>query len=654
MLSCCFDLLSRARHLPPRWLYAGLALALAASGASAGTVGAATPQVQRQLDALESSGAADTKLVQIRQLSQSTGERVIPRVIALPELTGLKAAQLPAAGPGQPQQIGVAREVPQAADTAATAALLSWVTSADGRQRAAISVQAPGARGLRLGLLIEQLPPHTQLRVYAPGNGQTTEIAGMEVLRTIQRNLDGGASGADAYTYWLPTVEGAEAALEIELPADTSPALLKVALPLVSHLKMLPAEAAESMTKAAQACNIDVMCVAEVQTTMLAIAWMNYVENGRGYMCSGTLMNNTRQDYIPYFLSANHCISTQQVASSLETYWNYRSSSCNSTQQPAKQYLGGGATLLYSSAATDTSFMRLNASPPSPSVFAGWDATSVASVGASVFSIHHPAGDAQKYSLGAVAGFEKCDPPTADGKVSCYVYTTPTNNQFYYVLWSRGTTEGGSSGGPLFSSNSRVIGQLFAGSETAACTNSRATYGRFDLAFDAALSKWLSPSDNGGGGGNPPPGTLSPVYRFYNTATNAHFYTISQAERDYVIATLKTFQYEGPVYNAYSSQAAGTSALYRFYNTQSGVHFYTISAAERDFVLAVLPTYQYEGPAWYAQPTAGNGTSAVYRFYSSVRNAHFYTISQAERDYVISLIPDFNYEGPVFYAWPIQ
>ncbi|WP_289240874.1 hypothetical protein [Delftia sp.] len=57
---------------------------------------------------------------------------------------------------------------------------------------------------------------------------------------------------------------------------------------------------------------------------------MFYVQNGQGYVCSGTLINDKAGSGTPYFLTANHCISTQTVASTLETSWFYRTPSCNS------------------------------------------------------------------------------------------------------------------------------------------------------------------------------------------------------------------------------------------------------------------------------------------------------------------------------------
>jgi hypothetical protein len=231
------------------WL---LALSLPFMAAAALAQDGASQPVVQELDALEPGTPANAPLLaaqplQIRTLEQSAAQRVPPHVLVLPELANAKAA-LAAPAPGQPLQIGLARALPDAANASATAGLLTWTRAASGSQRAALSVRAPGAKALRLGLLVDQLPQGALLRVYAPGSAQTTEIAAAEVLRTIQVNVGAGDNSPAAHTYWLPTVDGAEAALEIELPAGSSPSQLKVSLPIVSHLVMLPADTG-AMTK---------------------------------------------------------------------------------------------------------------------------------------------------------------------------------------------------------------------------------------------------------------------------------------------------------------------------------------------------------------------------------------------------------------------
>ena len=50
-----------------------------------------------------------------------------------------------------------------------------------------------------------------------------------------------------------------------------------------------------------------------------------------------------------------------------------------------------------------------------------------------------------------------------------------------WVIWDRGTTEGGSSGSPLFDQNKRVIGQLHGG--VGQCTNVNDWYGRLSTSW---------------------------------------------------------------------------------------------------------------------------------------------------------------------------
>ena len=46
----------------------------------------------------------------------------------------------------------------------------------------------------------------------------------------------------------------------------------------------------------------------------------------------------------------------------------------------------------------------------------------------------------------------------------------------------------------------------------------------------------------------------APVYRFYNTATNAHFYTISASDRAFINANLPTYRDEGVAFYSWTSQ----------------------------------------------------------------------------------------------------
>ena len=144
----------------------------------------------------------------------------------------------------------------------------------------------------------------------------------------------------------------------------------------------------------------------------------------------------------------------------------------------------------------------------------------------------------------------------------------------------------------------------------------------------------------------------SPVFRFYNTQTGTHFYTISQAERDIVLVRYPQFAYEGPAYYAYPQPRIDNLPVYRFYNTRTGTHFYTQSEAEKNFVLATYPVFAFEGPAYYAPATEGAGRVPLFRFFNTNTGAHFFTTNTAERDMVLSRWPFFAYEGTAYQVYP--
>lgn len=143
----------------------------------------------------------------------------------------------------------------------------------------------------------------------------------------------------------------------------------------------------------------------------------------------------------------------------------------------------------------------------------------------------------------------------------------------------------------------------------------------------------------------------TPIYRFWSDATQGHFYTASITERDAVIATYPDhiWRYEGIAFLAFSQQQAKTTPVYRFWSTAKQHHFYTASQEERDAVIAQYDPYiwNYEGIAYYAYPYPLAQSTPVYRFWSDTKQGHFYTASAPERDTVIATYPDhiWRYEG---------
>ncbi len=543
---------------------------------------------------------------------------------------------------GGARLIGAARALAGAGSAEALASKLVWTRTPTGAVVAAISVSAEGAQGLRLGLHVDALPGSAAVRVYSQQRPETVyEVSGQQILQTIERNLAAGDDADAARTWWTPELGESEQTLEFELPPGTNPNAIQVSIPSVSHIfenLSLPQEGElTAKINESAGCNLDSTCFESVAQLRNAVARMVFTEAGRSYLCTGTLLNSAGSTGIPYFLSANHCISSQSVASSLQTDWFYRAPTCNSRSLSSQSESRlGGAALLYSSAATDTAFFRLNEAPPAGAMFAGWKSDAVGA-DTSVVGVHHPSGDLQKVSFGKIIGQAEC---SSSGGFAC----GGSSGNYHRVQWSQGTTEGGSSGSAIVSEGKYVVGTLYGGSASCRSPQEPDFYGKFDVAYRAALKQWLSPDTQ------PVTGRV-PVYRFFNSKTGAHFFTASADERNFVVNTYPDFRYENIAFYAYVSPAANQNAVFRFYNPQSGAHFYTISAGERDFVRNTYPVFNYEGPSWYAQPTAGGDASAMYRFFNTRTGAHFYTTSAGERDFVIANYRDFRFENTAYYAW---
>lgn len=526
-----------------------------------------------------------------------------------------------------------------------------WQPTEQGGWVSALLLRSPGAYGIRLGIEVEQLPDDALLRVHSPAHSdEVFEITGLRIRHILQANLDAGDTTPDGRTWWAPESQQDEVVLEIELPPGTSKQALRIAMPRVMHIyeniwtpQAKPGEYTARLNEAGR-CNVDVQCSTAMDPLRNAVARMSYIDNGTGYLCTGTLINNTGADPTPYFLTANHCIQNQTTASTLQTYWFYQSAYCNATAlSPRMHTLRGGAKLLFNSFTPDISLLRLNEPPPAGAMFAAWDNAPIP-VGDAITGIHHPSGDMQKISLGRITDYKNCRPFDAQGMTSC---SSHPNGQYYEVLWHQGITESGSSGSAIFA-NERVAGVLSSGQSACYAPAGKDTYARLDAVFPA-IAQWLHPQ---------PAQQLpvsdaqrQPVYRFFNTSTGAHFYTISAAERDQVIARLPHYHYESIAFYASPQAATNMVPISRFFNQTSLAHFYTASPQESAHVQQKYPQFSYEGTSWYASEQSQSGMAPLFRFANLHTGTHFYTVSEAERDSILRSLPDYRYEGVSYYVW---
>jgi len=208
------------------------------------------------------------------------------------------------------------------------------------------------------------------------------------------------------------------------------------------------------------------------------------LSNGSAW-CSGSMINNVREDETPYFLTANHCLGSEETWIFM---FRYESPTCSNINGPTN-YTVSGSTLLANSSTSDFGLLLLDEAPPESYniYFNGWSNINTPSTNS--VGIHHPAGDIKKISFD--------DDPTTSAD---YLQTSGTTH-WRIGSWDDGTTEGGSSGSPLFDQNHRIIGQLHGG--YASCTSITSDwYGKFAVSWDGSSSSnrlrdYLDPDNTG-------------------------------------------------------------------------------------------------------------------------------------------------------------
>lgn len=384
-------------------------------------------------------------------------------------------------------QIGVGRDVTDAG-VQAKLSRLRWTPVAGGSV-ARLEVDSPDALGLRAGLKLVSLPERVELRFAGSLAPERIVLVPAEEAKRL----------ANAGLYWTPVTDGEVQLIEIFAPTGVDVGAIRLQLPHVSHL-LTNSQEQFSLAKGigdSGSCNVDTVCrVGTLGQNFVnaknSVARMAFNVGVDSYTCTGTLLNDTDNNtQIPYFYSADHCINSQAVANTLNTFWGFEATTCGGLTAAANTVLAGGATYLYSedaSTGTDGLLLRLAGTPPAGAYFAGWDANQVTN-GDEVLAIHHPAGDLKMSSIG-----EKISQDTVNIEVG----------------WTSGTTEGGSSGSGLFTSSGSgyaLRGGLYGGFASCANTgnlnntDNRDWYSRLDVMYPN-IAQYLAP---GGGGTDPGP-----------------------------------------------------------------------------------------------------------------------------------------------------
>jgi hypothetical protein len=310
------------------------------------------------------------------------------------------------------------------------------------------AIRSEDAFGLRIHFDNFWLPPDTELYLF----NERGMVAGPYT----------GAGPFDTGEFWSNMIMGESAYLQLRQFGPAGNVKLHQTyfdVVEVGHVGRQMGASLDAFTKTF--CDYTASCVENaecpatpsvVDVARNAVAHMQYVKRPYLYVCSGGLLNNSTGDGTPYFLTANHCISRDREAGTLETYfqWTVPCGDDCPTQwaDPVDVPSMLGSSVVVTNRTSDFTLLLLDGQVESGVDFLGWSTNAVAySNGAMLYRISHPAAAPQAYSSHEV--------DTAAG--TC---TSWPRGAWIYSRDVFGATQGGSSGSPVVNSQGLVVGQL--------------------------------------------------------------------------------------------------------------------------------------------------------------------------------------------------
>jgi hypothetical protein len=355
-----------------------------------------------------------------------------------------------------------------------------WTQLSNGDKIWQLSFRSDSAYSLNVQFSNYLLPEGARLFIY---NADHTQVIG---AFTCKNNKEWRGLAT------MP-VAGDEITIEYYEPADAAfPGELTVGSIGHDYLNIFGKKDGQSMESGA--CNIDINCPEGVDWQVQKRAICRLLIGG-STLCSGSLINNALKDQTPYVLTANHCIDNDILAQSTVFVFNYEHQTCGGTGGSVSQSVSGAdlvATKNQDHGYLDFTLLKLNEKIPMTyqPYFAGWDSRDI--VPDKATCIHHPWGDVKKISI-------ENDPLV---KSSYLGYGYDPQSHWKIQQWDAGTTEGGSSGSPIFNSSKRIVGSLSGGD--ADCTSSVNDYYQMvSTAYSkyptdsTSLKHWLDPSNSG-------------------------------------------------------------------------------------------------------------------------------------------------------------
>ena len=349
-----------------------------------------------------------------------------------------------------PNQIGVNRSLAVSPKTRA-----QKVVNPDGSQIIVLIIKSSGASGIGVHFRNFALADDDEVYVYGP--------APDSIVFGPFRDKGPWGSGE----FWSGTLAGDTAIIEFYTRTGENGKAFEIFE--ISHIFPELDLRLRSDQPDVLPCELDASCYPNSLNN--AVGRILFNDNGHQAVCTGILLNDLAQDQIPYFLTANHCVSTQAVAQTVEVFWFYQTTSCNSgiLRSDWVQQVGG-ANLLATQSSNDFSLLRLVNNAPVGAWFSGWT-SDIQSTGTAVFGLHHPDG---------------FTPPAIDSYLrEAHGIITSTNASClglvngYRTDWTSGTTEPGSSGSGLWNSSGYLVGVLSCGPSPPTCSSPDSSFSKF-------------------------------------------------------------------------------------------------------------------------------------------------------------------------------
>lgn len=341
----------------------------------------------------------------------------------------------------------------------------AWERADSGEWVWRLRLQSRDARSTSVSFSEFDLPPGARLFVRSPSGDQ----------------LHGPYTAADATagSHRTPLVRGDVSVVELVVP-DGRREAVRLTIGQVVHgfrsvFDRITGGSSGGAAAKDGACNLDVVCPEGNPwfPVYRSVAAYTFVQGQSAFVCTGSLVNNTAEDRTPYFLTAEHCVSTPETVTTMVFHWNYQSPVCRdrgttrNAAEPQDEFDEQTSTgaLLRARYGNNHRQGRIAGRPDLALVeiddeipesyglyFAGWDRSGA--VPDRGVTVHHPAGSAKRISFD--------DSPLLR---TAYAQESASSGDTHWLIesWELGTTEGGSSGAPLYNDDQQIVGVLSGG-----------------------------------------------------------------------------------------------------------------------------------------------------------------------------------------------